>query len=116
MSNRRASDLRVGQTFETVVVEDLKRAQIVQYAGASGDHNPLHTDEIYATKVAGYPRGVLGVDRESRRQAGPLGTPVRPARRVTATERDAGTGPEVRRRAPAPGAGATGVRAAAPGR
>ncbi len=47
--------LAVGQTFETVVVEDLKRTQIVQYAGASGDYNPLHTDEIYATKIAGYP-------------------------------------------------------------
>jgi acyl dehydratase len=49
------SELAVGQTFETVVVTDLKRTQIVQYAGASGDYNPLHTDEIYATKIAGYP-------------------------------------------------------------
>jgi acyl dehydratase len=49
------SELAVGQTFETVVVEDLKRTQIVQYAGVSGDYNPLHTDEIYATKIAGYP-------------------------------------------------------------
>ena len=49
------SELAVGQTFETVVVTDLKRTQIVQYAGASGDYNPLHTDEIYATKMAGYP-------------------------------------------------------------
>ena len=37
------------------MVEDLKRTQIVQYAGASGDYNPLHTDEIYTTKIAGYP-------------------------------------------------------------
>jgi len=51
----RADELAVGRTFETVVVEDLKRTQIVQYAGASGDYNPLHTDEIYATKIAGYP-------------------------------------------------------------
>jgi len=48
-------ELAVGQRFETVVVADLKRTQIVQYAGASGDYNPLHTDEIYATKMAGYP-------------------------------------------------------------
>jgi acyl dehydratase len=48
-----ARELAVGQRFETVVVADLKRTQIVQYAGASGDYNPLHTDEIYATKVAG---------------------------------------------------------------
>lgn len=47
--------LQVGQTLETVVAEDLTRTQIVQYAGASGDYNPLHTDEIYATKIAGYP-------------------------------------------------------------
>ena len=51
----RAGELAVGQTFETVVVEDLKQTQIVQYAGASGDYNPLHTDEIYTTKIAGYP-------------------------------------------------------------
>jgi acyl dehydratase len=55
MTTLRASELAIGQTFETVVVADLKRTQIVQYAGASGDYNPLHTDEIYATKIAGYP-------------------------------------------------------------
>src|SRR5687768_17240785 len=47
--------IKAGDTVETVLVEDLKRTTIVQYAGASGDYNPLHTDEIFTTKVAGYP-------------------------------------------------------------
>jgi acyl dehydratase len=51
----RASELEVGATFEATLVEDLTRTQIVQYAGASGDYNPLHTDEVFATQVAGYP-------------------------------------------------------------
>jgi acyl dehydratase len=50
-----ASAIEVGQTFTDVLVDDLTRTQIVQYAGASGDYNPLHTDEIFATQVAGYP-------------------------------------------------------------
>ena len=44
-----------GDTHEAVVVDNLTRTQIVQYAGASGDFNPIHTDEVFATKVAGYP-------------------------------------------------------------
>jgi acyl dehydratase len=51
----KASELKVGDTYSERLVEDLKRTQIVQYAGASGDYNPLHTDEIFTTKVAGYP-------------------------------------------------------------
>lgn len=45
----------VGDRREMVLVDDLTRTQIVQYAGASGDYNPLHSDEPFATKVAGYP-------------------------------------------------------------
>ncbi len=50
-----ASKLKVGDVHTARLVEDLKRTQIVQYAGASGDYNPLHTDEIFTTQVAGYP-------------------------------------------------------------
>jgi acyl dehydratase len=49
------SQLSVGDFRQETLVEDLTRTQIVQYAGASGDYNPLHTDEVFATQVAGYP-------------------------------------------------------------
>jgi acyl dehydratase len=48
-------DVSVGESRSQVVADDLTRTQIVQYAGASGDYNPLHTDEVFATKIAGYP-------------------------------------------------------------
>ena len=51
----KASQLKVGDIYHEQVVDNLTRTQIVQYAGASGDYNPIHTDEIFATKVAGYP-------------------------------------------------------------
>jgi len=51
----KASNLKVGDTYKERLVNDLTRTQIVQYAGASGDYNPVHTDEIFATKVAGFP-------------------------------------------------------------
>jgi acyl dehydratase len=51
----KASELSVGQVHEEVVVDNLTRTQIVMYAGASGDYNPLHTDETYSKEVAGYP-------------------------------------------------------------
>jgi acyl dehydratase len=50
-----AKSLKVGDSRELVLVEDLSRTQIVQYAGASGDYNPLHSDERFAKEAAGYP-------------------------------------------------------------
>jgi acyl dehydratase len=50
-----AATTNVGDNREMSLVEDLTRTQIVQYAGASGDFNPLHSDEVYAKQVAGYP-------------------------------------------------------------
>ncbi|WP_067678756.1 MaoC/PaaZ C-terminal domain-containing protein [Nocardia miyunensis] len=54
MSNNIA-ELAVGDWHEAPVVQDLSRTQIVMYAGVSGDFNPLHSDEVYAREVAGYP-------------------------------------------------------------
>jgi len=50
-----ARTLKVGDTHEEPIVNNLTRTQLVQYAGASGDYNPVHTDEVFTTKVAGYP-------------------------------------------------------------
>ena len=50
-----AKTLKVGDTYQEEIVNNLARTRLVQYAGASGDYNPVHTDEIFTTKVAGYP-------------------------------------------------------------
>lgn len=50
-----AKNLKVGDTHSETVVENLHRTQLVMYSGTSGDYNPLHSDEVFATKVAGYP-------------------------------------------------------------
>jgi acyl dehydratase len=49
------SQLIVGATHTERVIENLSRTQLVMYAGASGDYNPLHTDDKYTREVAGYP-------------------------------------------------------------
>jgi acyl dehydratase len=51
----KASELKIGDEYSEVVADNLTRTQIVQYAGSSGDYNPLHSDEVFTTKVAGYP-------------------------------------------------------------
>ena len=53
----KTSEINVGDTFDEVLVEDLKRTQLVMYSGTSGDYNPLHTDDIYCREAAGYPGG-----------------------------------------------------------
>ncbi len=50
-----AKTLKVGDTYQEQLVTNLTRTRLVQYAGASGDYNPVHTDELFTTKVAGYP-------------------------------------------------------------
>jgi acyl dehydratase len=51
----KASQIAVGDTFEDVLVTDLKRTQLVAYSGTSGDYNPLHSDDKYCREAAGYP-------------------------------------------------------------
>ncbi|WP_179137213.1 MaoC/PaaZ C-terminal domain-containing protein, partial [Candidatus Entotheonella palauensis] len=50
-----ASQVSVGDSYEEQIADNITRTQLVQYAGASGDYNPIHTDEVYTTQVAGYP-------------------------------------------------------------
>jgi acyl dehydratase len=49
------SALAIGATHTERVIENLSRTQLVMYAGASGDYNPLHTDDLYTREIAGYP-------------------------------------------------------------
>ena len=50
-----ANDIKVGDIYSEQVCENLSRTQIVQYAGASGDYNPVHHDQLYVEEIAGYP-------------------------------------------------------------
>lgn len=51
------AEFAIGDRRERVVAAEITRTQIVQFAGASGDYSPLHTDEPHAV-AAGY-RGVM---------------------------------------------------------
>ena len=46
----KASKLKVGDEHSEQVCDNLSRTQIVMYAGASGDYNPLHCDEVFTTR------------------------------------------------------------------
>jgi acyl dehydratase len=48
------ADIQVGDALPAVVVENLSRTDLVRYAGASGDFNPIHHDEEFA-RAAGNP-------------------------------------------------------------
>ncbi|SEN04756.1 Acyl dehydratase [Mesobacillus persicus] len=43
--------LKVGQEFEALTKPPVTKVQLVKYAGASGDYNPLHTDDEFARKI-----------------------------------------------------------------
>ena len=50
----RYDQLKDGDALPAVVVANLTRTDLVRYAGASGDFNPIHHDEGFA-KAAGNP-------------------------------------------------------------
>ena len=50
----RWDDVQVGDTLPPYVHESVTRTDLVRYAGASGDYNPMHHDETLATR-AGMP-------------------------------------------------------------
>ena len=47
--------VKAGDVMELVLTDAVTRTQLVQYSGASGDYNPLHSDDLYTREVAGYP-------------------------------------------------------------
>ncbi len=47
-------DVKVGDTLPTTEFGPITRGMLALYAGASGDHNPIHIDSDYAKK-AGLP-------------------------------------------------------------
>ena len=51
-------DVNVGDTIPELVKGPLQKIQHVRYAGASGDFNPLHTDDDFARSV-GIQDGVI---------------------------------------------------------
>ena len=44
-------DLRAGQALPVLKKPPITEVQLVKYAGASGDFNPLHTDDEFAQKI-----------------------------------------------------------------
>lgn len=44
-------DIKVGDEAPSIIFPTITRTQIVKYAGASGDFNPIHHDELYAIRA-----------------------------------------------------------------
>lgn len=50
----RIADLQIGDSLESIQLEPVERLDLIKYAGASGDFNPIHTVDQEAEK-AGLP-------------------------------------------------------------
>ena len=44
-------DLQAGEELKAYTKAPITKVQLVQYAGASGDFNPLHTDDTFAQSI-----------------------------------------------------------------
>lgn len=44
-------ELQAGQRLTSLTKASVTKVQLVKYAGASGDFNPLHTDDDFAKKI-----------------------------------------------------------------
>ena len=53
-------DFSIGQTF-TTPARTITEADVVSFSGLSGDYNPLHTDETYASQTIFKQRIVHGM-------------------------------------------------------
>jgi acyl dehydratase len=51
MKNFKYENIQVDQELEPLKVGPIKHMDLVRYAGASGDFNPIHTDPEFAQKV-----------------------------------------------------------------
>ncbi|WP_370521711.1 MaoC/PaaZ C-terminal domain-containing protein [Virgibacillus sp. MSP4-1] len=47
----KVKNLEVGQELTSLTKPPITKVQLVKYAGASGDFNPLHTDDEFAQKI-----------------------------------------------------------------
>ncbi|ASK62373.1 dehydratase [Virgibacillus phasianinus] len=72
MTELEYGNLREGQQLEPLTKPPITKVQLVKYAGASGDFNPLHTDDEFARKV-----GMDGVIAHGMLVMGFLGEYVR---------------------------------------
>ncbi|WP_419887175.1 MaoC/PaaZ C-terminal domain-containing protein [Neobacillus niacini] len=72
-------ELQVGQELQPLVKETVTKVQLVKYAGASGDFNPLHTDDQFAQSI-----GMPGVIAHGMLVMGFLGEYVNSLAGVTA--------------------------------
>jgi acyl dehydratase len=45
------TELQVGDTLGTLTLDPITRLELIKYAGASGDYNPIHTIDEEASKA-----------------------------------------------------------------